>query len=1045
MSRLARLAAGFTLVAPIFAQDTSTLTVLVGDPSNAMVPGAKLVLVDTRRGAVRQGLTGESGTFIFDYLPPSTYSLEASKVGFVTQKIASIPLLVRDRQTFRFDLQVSPAASSSIQVSAEAEGVSADATAGTSLDQKYLQHLPVNGRNAESLILMAPGITSAAGGRGGAGGGFNANGLRSNANYYTLDGVSVNSSVAGGPAGGGPPGPGGGGPPPGAAAGPSTELISIDAMQEMRVQTSAFAPEFGRTPGAQVSMTSRGGTNQVRGSLFYYFRNDRLDANDWFANNSGFGRGKLRQSRPGGVLGGPILPNRTFFFASYEGLRLTAPQTTIASVPSMETRRTARPAFRPYLDAFPQPNGALLEDGAAQFRAVVSNPSTTDTGSVRIDHTINSKWTMFARYSYSPSTSEARGSDLFSPNVVLNRDGRSHTGTLSVTTQVGSAAINDLRVNFSRFSSQSQTRMDNFGGATPLSPTLVLPRGTTVEDGDFSLNALGLAGYSIASRSGNIQEQINVVNSFSKLVGTHQYKLGLDYRRIMPTNERKPYSASVTFDGLSTDEGGLLSGTALNAVVSSNLTSVYPLYTNFSAYFQDTWRASERTTLTYGARWDVNPPPKARQGPQPLARAQSTIAGVTQNEPLYNTRWFDIAPRVGLSYQIDTTQGREMVFRSGLGIFYDVGYGVSAGAFSGAPYTAQRTISESAFPIPATDLAPPALPATRPYGSITAAENDLKSPLVTQWNMTVERWFGRQQMLSVGYAGTMGRRLLRVETQPSFSDAFDILRLSTNGASSDYHGLQVQFRRRLASNVQMQLGYTYAHSIDSASNDAGFGGGGFASLFGGGERGSSDYDIRHNVNFSGSWRMPSPKFLIARQLFGGWYTDWVVTARTGLPFDVQGVSETTSEDEDDDDFPFPRGLFAQVRPDYNGLPVWIADAGVPGGKRLNKDAFESPEGFGQGNLGRNAIRGFPAWQADVSLRRDIGITERIRLNISAQAFNILNHANFANPSPFEGSNLSSPNFGVVTRMMNQGFGGGISSTYRSGGARSIELSLRLQF
>jgi len=1045
MGRLARLAAGLTLVASLRAQDTSTLAVTVGDPSNALVPGTKLVLVDTRRGAVRQGTTGELGTFIFDYLPPSVYSLEASKTGFITQKVSAIQLLVRDRQTFRFDLQVGPAATSSIQVSAEAEGVSADATAGTSLDQKYLQNLPVNGRSAESLILMAPGITSAAGGRGGAGGGFNANGLRSNANYYTLDGVSVNSSAGGGPAGGGPPGPGGGGPPPGAAAGPSTELISIDAMQEMRVQTSAFAPEFGRTPGAQVSMTSRGGSNQVRGSLFYYFRNDRFDANDWFANNSGFARGKLRQNRPGGVLGGPILSNRTFFFASYEGLRLTSPQTTIASVPSMETRRTARAAFRPYLDAFPQPNGALLEDGAAQFRAVVSNPSTTDTGSLRLDHTVNSKWTMFARYSFSPSNSESRGSDFFSPNVVLNRDGRSHTATVSTTTQLGTNAINDLRVNYSRFSNRQRTRMDNYGGAVPLSPSLVLPAGVTAETGDFSMNVLGLTGYSIASRSGNTQEQINVVNSLSKLVGTHQYKFGLDYRRIMPTNERKPYSASVTFDGLSTDEGGLLSGTATNAIVSSNLTEVYPSYTNFSAYFQDTWRATERTTLTYGARWDVNPPPRARQGPQPLARAQSTIAGVTQNEPLYNTRWFDIAPRVGLSYQIDTTQGREMVFRSGLGIFYDVGYGVSAGAFSGAPYTSQRTISEAKFPIPAADLAPPALPATRPYGSITAAENELKSPLVTQWNMTVERWFGRQQMLSVGYAGTMGRRLLRVETQPSFSDAFDILRLSTNGASSDYHGLQVQFRRRLSSNVQMQLGYTYAHSIDSSSNDAGIGGG-FASLFGGGERGSSDYDIRHNINFSGSWRMPSPKFAVARQLFGGWYADWVVTARTGLPFDVQGVTEDTSEDEEDEgDFPFPRGLFAQVRPDYNGKDVWISDPNVPGGRRLNRDAFESPEGFGQGNLGRNSIRGFPMWQADVSLRRDIGITERTRLNISAQAFNVLNRPSFMNPSPFEGANLSSPNFGVMTRMLNQGFGGGGNSTYRSGGARSIELSLRLQF
>src|SRR5262249_9033228 len=156
-----------------------------------------------------------------------------------------------------------------------------DASTGISVDQNYIQNLPVNGRSAQALVLMAPGITSAAGERGGMGG-FNANGQRSNTNYYTLDGVSVNSPLGGGGGGagfgGGPPGGGGGGPPPGGGDGGSGSLISMDSMQEMRIQTSSFAPEFGRSPGAQVSITSRGGNNSFHGSGSYYFRNENLNA-----------------------------------------------------------------------------------------------------------------------------------------------------------------------------------------------------------------------------------------------------------------------------------------------------------------------------------------------------------------------------------------------------------------------------------------------------------------------------------------------------------------------------------------------------------------------------------------------------------------------------------------------------------------------------------------------------------------------------------------------------------------------------------------------
>jgi hypothetical protein len=403
---------------------------------------------------------------------------------------------------------------------------------------------------------------------------------------------------------------------------------------------------------------------------------------------------------------------------------------------------------------------------------------------------------------------------------------------------------------------------------------------------------------------------------------------------------------------------------------------------------------------------------------------------------MYPTRWFDVAPRVGVAYLSDDTPGREMVLRAGFGMFYDLGYGAVDGAFVSAPYSDVLTVTETSFPLTPANLAPPPLPPTRPYGEVTTGDTGLKSPLIYQWNGTWEKSFGSGQTFSLGVAGTKGQNLMRTATQAIFSSAYDVLRLVTNGAASNYDGLNFQYRKRLSSSLQAQLSYTWGHSIDSASTDAGFGGG-FASLFTNGERGPSDYDVRRTVSFSGTWRLPAPE---GREYYPlqHWFVDFLGSARSGLPFDIQGVSSTTSGNSG-------QGLFAQVRPNYNGLPIWYRDDTVPGGSRLNINAFTAPAGYSQGNLGRNALRGFSFSQLDLALRRVIPITDRAQMSVAAQGYNILNHPNFANPSPLEGANLSSPSFGIVTQMMNQAFGGGVNALYRSGGSRSMELSLRLQF
>jgi hypothetical protein len=1029
----------------LWAQDAALVSGTVLDPANAAVAGAKVKLTDSARNANRETTTSQTGDYSFDHLLPGSYAIEVTKEGFKTLKLERVEVQARDRQSLVLRLEVGPL-TSSVNVEDSVAGITADVSSGSAVDQDYLRHLPVNGRSIDSLVKMAPGVVAGAG----AGGGFNVNGLRSNVNYYTLDGLSLNGitgpmgglGMMGGPRGGGMGMMGGTG---GGATDLGTGAISLDSVSQVRIQTQSFAPEFGRTPGAQIALISRSGSNQWHGSIYEYYRGTRFNANEWFANAAGFPRGTMRQNQFGATLGGPLIKDRTFFFATYEGLRLLDPETATAIVPNAAVRTTAPVSLRPYLNAFPLPNGPALSGGAAQFATVFSNPLNNDSVSLRLDHTITARHTAFVRFLYAPSDTTNRSSQVLTPNVVTTSDNKTWAATAALSSALNPNAMNDLRVNYTQSKSFSQSSMDTFGGAVPLQDSQVFPSGVDSARGAFSLSMIGLSGYSFGQGTENRQRQINVVDSLTMTAGSNTYKAGLDVRLIDPTYQRTPYSVNATFRGL-TDivngvetDGAFLSGKALNATVNSNTGTVYPAFKNFSLYVQDMARLGPATTITFGFRWEINPAPTVRSGPRPLALSSAFDGRVTQNEPLYDTRWRDLAPRFGMTQALKSKPGRDLLLRIGLGAFHDMGYGTVVSMYSGAPYSNVRTLSLPAFPLIRDNLLPPVLPPVKPYGQVSVADRLLQAPIVYQWNVGLEQHLEGGQIISAAYVGTRGRRLMLNSTSFYGGTDYDILMLASNGAESDYHGLQMQYQRRLSRRLQTQFAWTWSHSIDTSSSDAGAG---FASLFGGSERGNSNYDVRHLINWSGSYLMPAPKLAVAGILLRDWHLDWMATRRTGLPFQVQGVSATTSNS---DSTSTSRGLFAQIRPDYNGQDSWISDPFAPGGRKVNSAAFTTPASFTQGNLGRNALSGFSATQVDFSLRRQIPVTDALRLNFAVQAFNVTNTPSFLNPTRDEGANLASPKFGMATRTLGTGFGGGAGSFYRSGGPRSIQFSVRLQF
>ena len=319
-------------------------------------------------------------------------------------------------QNFKLDVG---SASETITVQANAVNVNTtDSTVSTVVDRTFADNIPLNGRSFQTLIMLTPGVvvTQTAFDDQGQ---FSVNGQRADANYFTVDGVSANFGVTGysvlvQAAGGALPAL--------SASGGTNSLVSVDAMQEFRVQTSSFAPEFGRTPGGQISIVTRSGTNAFHSTLFEYFRNDVLDANDWFngyTNNPPLPKAEERQNDFGGVFGGPIIKDKTFFFFSYEGLRLRQPATQDTAVPDTGSRQQAPSSMQPFLNAYPVQNGADLGSDLAQYNASYSDPASLNAYSIRIDQVVNNRINLFGRYNYSPSDLTQRG-PFFSSQPVLS-------------------------------------------------------------------------------------------------------------------------------------------------------------------------------------------------------------------------------------------------------------------------------------------------------------------------------------------------------------------------------------------------------------------------------------------------------------------------------------------------------------------------------------------------------------------------------------------------------------------------------------------------
>ena len=1006
---------------------TATLTGQVRDDTEAAVAQADISVVNEATGLVRQARSRIDGSFIVLHLPPGAYTLRAVRAGFGPVEMPGLVLGTNEHLAVQLRLRVAPL-DEVVTVASVPQAVSVSPATGRTIPRTLIEHTPLNGRSFHALLELTPGVVLFRSGATSGDGQFSVNGQRTNANYFTVDGVSANAGInprnalTGESATGASPAL--------SVLGTTSNLVAVDALEEFQVQTSSFAPEFGRSPGAQVSMTTRSGTNRYRGSAFEYFRDDAFDANDWFANARRLPKPALRQHDVGGVFGGPLRRDRAFFFTSYERLALDQPQTVLAAVPSAAARAAAPAATRPLLDAFPLPTGQELAAGTAEFAASYSDPVTAHATSLRLD-VRGGQTLVFGRAAWAPSSGTTRTlsrlADVAAASTVV-------TGGL--TRSFGNASFIDVRANWTGAKGESASRADDFGGAVRVPIAQLFPAFMDPAR-DNAIVTIGTLTYRDGQQTANRQQQVNFVATATREWRTHTIRTGLDFRQMRPE-----VASNGTFQMVFAGVPQAAAGTLTQAIVNSGAPPRVGRIDNWSVFLQDTWRAGSRLTVTYGLRWELAPAPGEASGQAPATvtgyRNQATMALAPEGTPVWDLGAGAVAPRVGAAYQMSRRPGRESVLRGGVGLFHNALLGPVGNIYGVFPYSRQQIVRNVTYPSVVSTVAAAPVDRLPPYGQIWAYADDLVLPRTTQWNLTVEQALGARQTVSAGYVGARGADLLRTTqilanaaVNPLFGS---VVNLVDNSGRSTYHALQVQWTRRFGGRWSGLAAYTLGRSFDNTSADSSTVAGQTSGTAAPGGRldpesdwGPSDFDLRHQ--FSGGVSVDGPRtrpgWLGA--VVNGWSVDALVRARSALPITVVSAAD--------------QGFgFYNFRPDLvPSVPVWIDDPAVGGGRRLNRSAFVVPTGR-QGTLGRNRLRGFNASQVDLAVRREFVIAGRATLALRVETFNLLNRPNFADPQP----NLASPQFGLSTQMLSRGLGG-LNPLYQMGGPRSSQLSLRVTF
>ncbi len=1010
---LNELAGLLLLWAPLLmAQQGGFIAGVVRERSGALVPGAEVRIQSELTGARQKTNCDAQGKYVSSELAAGNYKITVRNEGFRTVSETGIVVEAGRTREADFLIDLLPLAQ---EVTVESTHDDSDPTAnGLAVSRESsASTLPMNGRDLHGLYGLMPGAaaTPAAASDGGQ---FTVAGQRPNTNTFRIDGISGNTGIGISAL----PGTFPGSSLPGMTVIGSTQsLASKEEIQRVEMRSSDFAPEYGDRPGAQVLIETRSGSNDFHGSAFGYLRPQMLDSGDWFAQKYQTALAPASLNGYGASLGGALWPNHTFFFAAFEQVNVNDTALQLMPTPSLAARQAAPPNYQTLLNAFPLPVGPQVSANESLGIVALGKQAGVKNYSARIDQTIGNRARVFARYANVPSWSTTQQLGITDARVGWM------SATLGSTFERG-GAIHDLRFNYSfvRAGSSWAAANDRERTAFAESPDPYY----TLDNAVAALSIAGVGQVLSGHEGDSVQRQWEGAYTVAKQFGRHDVRAGADFIELFA---RTLNGADIpTVSVVAENVEGLLAGDALGVTLSGGrVVGASGRIPIGSVFVQDTYKRGDRLSILYGVRWEITHPSDSGystaldfgtwNGAGTNFNDMASVYGI--NRIRWPMRYGQVAPRLGLAYR---AKAPALVFRLGAGIFYDDALGSLINPVNLSPLNSWVFVpgeANASFVAPTTPL--PDAP-------------QLFLPKVWEWRASVERAMGEKSALSFSYVGSAGRRLLREEA--TLAPGSQILQgfAFTSAGTSDYEALVAQFRGQITPSLYTLVSYTWGHSIDTGSQDS--------SIFLTGpdygnaaDRGSSSFDIRHNVSASATYRLPGPHLRASRWL-SGWNLSSTIEARSGFPFDVTTMDRSIG-----------LGFANSGRPNLvPGVPLWIQNSAIPGGRQLNPAAFQSSAGAMNGTLGRNVLTGPGLFQVDASLRKQFRLRGASLLEVNASAFNLFNHANFSNPVGYLGSALFGQPISMQSLMLGSGGpNSGLTPIFQAGGPRTVELSVKFSF
>jgi len=1014
----------------------------VADSTGGVLPGASVTIENLATGVETTTASNQAGSFYLPGLPAGSYRARASFPDFKSSESAVFVLHVGQER--RVDLTLEPGEVSET-ITVEAAAATTDTvTVATVIDQTNVAELPLNGRQLQNLALLAPGVAagwnwSNASNRYGKArenleGAFVVNGARGRSNDFVVDGMPMNVRQYG--------------------------VINFEpsneAVQEFEVKTSVPLAEFGGTMGSTVNIVTRSGTNELHGSVYEFFRNDKLDANDTFNNRAGLPRGKLRQNQFGGSVGGPIWKNKHFFFTNFEALRIIeGVETRVVSVPAPEERQglirytdqqgvertldlsgQINPVSQRLLEFFPEPNtsgpGGLNRNSSL---AIALNDYQT---TARTDHHLTGRDTLTARFSWNLNDQNFlinRFGGPFIPGFNLLNPEESWNATIGHLHTFNPNLVNEFRIGFNRYT-------NDLGNGDQTSASEVgLPTGNETANGipfvTFTAGNLeSLGGQPWLNREQN-ELTVMLSNSLSWLKGRHHIKMGGELTRLH-FNTRGAFNqrGTISFDG---SQNGIIPPTQGNerAAALADFLLGRPFQAEivvgqfgrgyrqwaYAGYVQDTWRATNRLTLNLGMRYDFTAPwDEVNDKISNLVPEAGGLAAIGEPglEDLYEPDYNNFAPRAGLAY--DLTNSGRTVFRAGFGILYETLLQAnSIEQIENNPPFSSSAVTRSPTPFGSDGTAATLLDLrsqAAPSSAIGAVDrNGFRNPYTMQLAASIQHAFGANWLAEISYSGTRGVKL------PVFTNLNQVPIQTLSAGQRTAIQADIDAGRDTTQTIAGLRPFPQFDSIlfsqNAASSTYHSGQAKIEKRLGAGPTLLASYTFAKSIDNASDFESgdPSEQVLNSRDLDGqrgpssfdiqhrfsgafNWELPFRRLAGAGPNrwldgWQVNGIITLQTGQ------PFTPFLstFDPFRNEGFNRPNVVGDpnANVPEGMAFNPDAFAAPAPGAFGNAGRNIIRGDGFQSFDLSVFKTTQITERWNLELRAEFVNAFNHVNFQGP------------------------------------------------